>query len=1195
MKIQTYFRKIGFPKILELIYVLSIFIGKKSNQNIHLSLEYCHLLLKCFKQMTKNYPSFHKLLEADYMDYIDLITTSLETVHAYLEHSYYIKFRTHNEIDKEKLEKYKKSEGLYLNIIYDSANSFLYLIEHCFLYLIEIKKISFAHLKVDLKKIMDAFIKLYENISEARRKLEFHIFYTYLVSRVLKILNRDKAYDNYNYEDFYKEIFNFTVIKERINECIKEISRENENEERSLSQSQSNNNDNNINNDSSYKSKSKEDLIFNENILFLNFLTIYTIYLNELNSIKQSAVEKNIKSQKIKFDALINKINSYLDTSVGLNEYNDFQFQQRKDSIVPDKVGSNIRQLSAKKVIGRKNSVQENLMNFNPNNIKIYENPNKSHEGISRCVNDYNFEIVILRSVVYYKYDKNLVEIKIEMNKRPYFLYYDSEFIDILLLEKILKEMNLEKRLQILFRKSKELTLEDYSLRKLIEEKYEFNSIMQRANQEKIFSQILHDQYIESNMLKYLDNLIKYKFNQYDFETIDIMKYFNYTKLNEMYNENMSNKKENTDVQSRNIKAEKYLTLQEKFIKEDKARSKLIPNFNSRIDHLLHNVRYMYQQCNTELSKLIFKSTFDLIFINSRALKNNDIIVTKEPEFEKIIENLINLFRIDQNKEIVKNSYIFFNSLKSISALLTILKKERKGFINKYSDLIRTFFSNLDFIFDHLSRIIEKIVKFMNNPESHTKFSKFNKKVKKLKKMMKFITNIVKFNNIKDLNILTEKMKSFNSQILEKIMRLIKILLKFNNPESNPTIILLIDFINNFIHGPDIENLKLIFNLTNNSFFDLVRYVIKEIDYYKLILANINNYQIYDRIDTIIEIEYKIMQIFFIFYNIIHNDKGDKYICMKVRHFYEEQIESIKNKMKKIYYIFKVEMRNKGKVDIDQMLLYYIDQDFYTDDDLDIKCGNIEKKNFERNEKNDFHNANNNEKKKEKNKTFVKNKKGSENNNLLKLENLNNINNNNNNNHKTNDRYIIKFELILIYYTLFILHKEVISENYFNIIIGTKGFLSEIYDFFVSFFSFTINMITLPVHLMRLIYVGCGKTNKNRKRKAIFNKLYDINEKYMKINENEMLEFMKEHITSVEINIDDILYKVYFPILTKSQQIKFNRTKYITVNSNELENYIYHIMNNYDAINTELTENHRVDQMLEVPILRYIFLNMTLF
>jgi hypothetical protein len=447
----TYYQKIGFQNILKnLIEVLDVYISqkKRNNYDINISLEYCFLLLKCFKQLTKNYANFHKILQKEYMDYINLILTSLKTVENYiniLQSNITVDLDSSNSPDKNKI---------YLNIIYQAAESFLYIIENCFVQLISSKKIPFADLKKVMSDVMRSFDHLYTVLPQ-ENKTQYHIFYTYLVSRVLKILNRDKAYDFFNYENFYKEIFRYDKIKKRINDSIREITSHIINEYENNSFAKSPDGD-------SIQSEINENLIFNENILFLNFLTIYTIYLNELNSIKHSSnKEKKVKStQKIKFDTLINRINQFLDETIPQVEE---AVEKDKENLEKDKEIKTKQEPSKPMVKNffKKNSIMDSLLKVNslkPDSEKGlggFINPNHNHNvnkkknGPAVYFNDFNFEFILLKSIIFYKYERGSIEVNVEINKRPYFLYYDLDFIDVLLLEKMMSEMNIKNRLEM--------------------------------------------------------------------------------------------------------------------------------------------------------------------------------------------------------------------------------------------------------------------------------------------------------------------------------------------------------------------------------------------------------------------------------------------------------------------------------------------------------------------------------------------------------------------------------------------------------------------------------------------------------------------------------------------------------------------------------------------------------------------------
>ena len=71
-----------------------------------------------------------------------------------------------------------------------------------------------------------------------------------------------------------------------------------------------------------------------------------------------------------------------------------------------------------------------------------------------------------------------------------------------------------------------------------------------------------------------------------------------------------------------------------------------------------------------------------------------------------------------------------------------------------------------------------------------------------------------------------------------------------------------------------------------------------------------NKESLYDCIDNMIEIEYKMMKIFFIYFNVAFHDKKELSDYIKIRKFYDENFENITNKLKRIYYISTKEMES---------------------------------------------------------------------------------------------------------------------------------------------------------------------------------------------------------------------------------------------------------------------------------------------
>ena len=1172
----SYFRKIDFPDTLnKMIHVINSFSHlDKANT---LKLEYCKEILKIFKSMSKNYSKFNKLIMSEVNVYIDLIVKSLETVKNYISDKY-------ND---------KENEKINLSILYNSAIAFLYLVEN--------SKIPFAELKNHMTKIFKLFLDIYQDLPPELKVL-YHIFYTYLVSRVLLFLNKEKAYDFYYYEMFYQSIFPLKEIRGRVIDSIRQLNIDSATDEEDEMLSEVNSIDKKSdeeNEDEEEQEESAEIEEKTEKLIYLNFLTIYVIYLNELNSVRQSVSTDKSALPSFKFKNLSEKIKLVLDTSIKIS---DEQFNINKNDSLVEGRDSIVRNTGTQfgtnqfKILNQfsTNNLQSNMSVSNNDDDNFKFKSQKMKTIRNEVFNDYEFESILLQSIIHYKLEKKILEICITKENRYKFYYYDTDFIDILLIEKVLRDIEIGNYIRSIFEEDAAQATKSLAsnqsgdsteglktpLNVLKQYRIEFNVMMSYATQEEIYHDILHSQYIKNDMIKYLNNIVK-SFNEGDSKAIAAMKYFNYVKMNEMYPENFSD----------TVESEASKSLMEELLElDEKNQSEISPTFHEYyyinkedsdgelgidLNKIFSAIMYLYPQYNKRLTILIYKSSFNLLLRKCGELRNRNnytgnIENKNDLNFEEVITCLIGLFKREINQEIILDKSLFFVVLNSITTMLKLLQKERMSFVIKNSELLRTWFMYFDFIFNHLAKNLESIVKFMKNPESQKISDKFIKKVEKLKKIIKFITNVLKFNSIKDVNILTEKIKMFNSKIVEQIIKLIFILLEFNNSNSNPTILLLIDFINNFIQGPDIENLNLLFS---QGYFDLMKYVIKNIDYYQIFLNNINKKTLYDSLDNMIEIEYKIMKIFFVYFNIAHNNKKDLSNYIKVRKFYEENFENIKNKLKRIYYISQRE--NEGrKFDIDKMLLYYNGNDFYTEEDLFIRAGATEEAVVE----------DSNSSKADDDTQLLQNKLVDRHNKshrdvpILTL--------------KSKENFLIKFEIILIYYTLYIQQKEVMFENYFNVTSTKKAFYEEIMEFFIKLFFFILDIILSPYYLV-LYVMDCCK--EKRTKVSLFEKLYDIEEKYLKISENEMMEFMKTNITSVEVCMNDIVYKLYFPILTKSKKIKENPSNYIQVESNQLQNYIYHVLNNYDNINIEATQNHKIDKILEVPIIRFIFLNMDLF
>ena len=228
-----------------------------------------------------------------------------------------------------------------------------------------------------------------------------------------------------------------------------------------------------------------------------------------------------------------------------------------------------------------------------------------------------------------------------------------------------------------------------------------------------------------------------------------------------------------------------------------------------------------------------------------------------------------------------------------------------------------------------------------------------------------------------------------------------------------------------------------------------------------------------------IEIEYRIIKIFFIYYNICYHENKKIEEYTKLRHWYEENIQNIKNKLKKIYYLSKKEMENR-EYNIDKMLLFLKEEDTYTDEELKERDGSTE---YNLNNENDMEDIEvdyyaleetNNENNNINNGDYYENIeiiKGNEifDENANKKENENNKKEENNKRSKNYEYCLIKFDLLLIYYTLYIYHQDSINEGYLSVP-QKKTLLRIIILFLKECLIFLKNLVLCPYYLVEYIY-----------------------------------------------------------------------------------------------------------------------------
>ena len=1333
---ENFFEIIGFANTLKIMVdSIELYDEKKKENNTDesediyiLKLNYCKEILRAFIEVQAVFPKFNKLVPENFEIYQKMIISSLKSVKDF-----------HGKDDQNKSEE----EKLFLCICYYSSQSLLFLLKNC--------KKEFSKVEEFTEEVFRKLKDIYDYFDNAKNKVICLIFYNYLVTRVLILLNKERNYDSYKYEKFFNKIYPTMDMGKRINDCINKLQKDEENDdeiededENEDEESKDNKNDdedekNNSFRDKLYENKedssdseeksSKNDLgnllkskkkVFEESIglnnkrpkdkniwesdeekekltFFLYFSSIYIIYINDKNSVNdnnfydENHSDITIFNFRILTDKIRGLLESYDDDKNHLyldNFYDDNKKLFEKDSSMNSFRSSfiNLRETNKVKNYGDENNTSiinnkfitenhRNNLNTTRNNI-THKTPNYNFNEAPKCQNKYNFELILFESIAGFKYTlkhKNVeIPIKKNVNKEEHiynnetnnlssnlsedekeqevirtndtklitFYYYEPKYLDIILLEKIFKDIEIKDNLKYYCTNS--YTNEEYeSLEKSnllnellkLQKKYDSINTERKKEYEK-----LHKLFKENDMERFIKKMFRH-FHVNDIKSIDIMQNFIYSKMNEIY--------PHERVYSSNFESEKILSLvktlrnyedeiQREYLKSDNEILKKAKNILNKNMHLgqvdlftfFNSLIYLYPKYNKKLCLIFFKIGFQLLEAkysvesidnsDQQSNKNNDKIKSGDAQLNlySMLNGIILLFSRQKNHELINESKnIFIIMLNSISLFLKRIL-ENHSFISKNTELIKKLFDTLSFVLKHLLNDFGEIVNFMESPESQQKTNKYKKMEKLLTALITFVKTLIGYKK-KNKNILTNEIIEFSQQIVEKIIKLISKLLESSQESYFETIELLLNFIYYFIDGPDIDNLNTLFM---NKYFDLVSYVIKEIDYYKLFKSNINKENLNEIINKVIEVEYRIIKIFFIYYNICYhkNTKIEEYTQLRL--WYDDNIQSIKYKLKRIYYLSKKEMENR-EYNIDEMLLFLKEnkdeRDTYTDDELKKRVGeeynlnndnnldDLEDEIYEENNKNNKNNEKNNgdiyenigvirgNEDFDKDTKKVKENKNEKKDNESKNANNEKINGSKNKNEKNNkDEPLIKFDLILIYYTLYIYHQDSINEGYLSVP-KKSNLLRIIGKFFIDCYFFVKNIVLCLYYLVKYIYKH--STKKKKIAIELLQELSDIDAKCQSINEKEMFQFLTSRIKCVEVSLNYILYKIYFPLLNKAKQIQDYSEIYLKVDNSKLTNFVNEILNSYDKINIKATQHCKIDKLIEIPFVNILFKNDNLF
>ena len=1024
-----------------------------------------------------------------------------------------------------------------------------------------------------------------------------------------------------------------------------------------------------------------------ENLSFyVSFLLIYNLYLNEKNSVIKESDEDNkeadvqqpdlsLENLFLKFKRFLSlkkdiKTNPKILSSKDINNITNINNINNITNIVnPNNLSALLNITTAKININEIKQSPDIISSFTSNigentMYPLYDILDEEKSVISP---QYLFIFAILQSINNFKnsYKNHNIEIPVKQylprnelyeeseiddsllndseslfgkneknNNSILFYYYNASHIDIIILEKIMIEISLK------------IYVKNYCL-ELAEEGNEtqpglLKELLHNLNYYKLMKKykikeynLVNNLFVKNNLAQLIKKILTL-FKSSDLDEISEMKHFMYKRMGEVYNQEQIKPEKDSD--SRNMGLVEFLKLIDSQNKNISDNINLLPFLQSLI--------YASSKYEKNTCLILYKTGFQFLknkcFILNNHKKEGEVEADTNLFLIHVIQITKELFRSETYRNIIEDEYVFDTMLLSLRELLKSIS-EKYIFFSKKFELIKEFLNSLDFILGQLSEEYKDIIEFMKRPENLIDSVNFYQQKMKLEKNLEFFINLLNFKKTFEEKILTEKIIKFEKEILKGVMKLIMLILDIEKDKSLEIINILLNFLCEFIKGPDIENLNLIFSL---GFFDLISYIIKTIDYYKLFLNYINKDNIYRMIDSYAKIECKILKTFIAYYNISFSSKSSNEDFKNMQQWYDINFPKIEKKFKKLFYMSEKEMEKK-RYSINDMLLSIRDDDNYTIEEIRKRVG-LRTENDNKNQKDNISktkkNNNNNNINNNININNINDNNSNEDNNMINNSNsnendtnLNNINNkpvndnnDNNNDNNTNDNNnddnndneneddgqneqrkngnhkekikdnsycIIKFDLLLVYYALFNYHKD-LSNKEEKFKISHKNKSNIIFTLFYAvisiiygFIKFVYGLLSIFMPLIYYIY-QCFKPQL-KKDVDFLQDLQEVERKCENIRINQIINFLRNHIKKVEVSINNILYKVYFPMIDKSNTLLEYRKEYLKVNEIDSSDFINILLSKYDYIYIRAKQNSLVNNLLfKIPIINIIFKNM---
>jgi hypothetical protein len=179
--------------------------------------ELIFFIMKCLKKMFRYDLNSKKKLKKELHLYMMFLENSLKYAHMYLKHQ--SKFFPSVKIDLVKNEKHDVSnddqDNFYITKIYYQASKiFLNLIRHS-------THLPFKQKKDYIEKIVK--LQLFPILVEHLKETNYFIFYLFIVCKLLLVLFKDKNFDNNEYEEEFRSIFDPNNIRHKLKEMYEII------------------------------------------------------------------------------------------------------------------------------------------------------------------------------------------------------------------------------------------------------------------------------------------------------------------------------------------------------------------------------------------------------------------------------------------------------------------------------------------------------------------------------------------------------------------------------------------------------------------------------------------------------------------------------------------------------------------------------------------------------------------------------------------------------------------------------------------------------------------------------------------------------------------------------------------------------------------------------------------------------------